>query len=839
MASDTGGASGGHELFVVCAAADRSWTHGFLLPALGLDRERVLTSDDFPPGSVAVEQIEHAIASSRYTVLVLSPSFAASPWSVFSELLTSHHSARSGRDRLVPIVLERYELPLHLDFRVWLDCTTPERWEPEAARLRALLQQPEPESQSVPCPYPGLMAFGNEEAGLFFGRDREADEICRRIERQGFLLIMGPSGCGKSSLVSAGLVPRLIASQNTRWLVRPFHPDTAPLHRLSEALAGDVSAASEERIAELVDALLGTPRGCDRLLVLLDQAEAIFVLASQEEQRQFLRVVDILRRLARCVVVMVVRADFFGHLMTSALWPVSPGERVEIAPLRGDDLREAVSRPAARVGVYVEPVLVERLMHDAAEEPAALPLLQVTLVLLWEQLARRLLTVAAYERLGGVGRTGLATALATMADAAVAALSPAGRDVARRIFTRLVQLGEGQQDIRREQPVAALRSMGDDPELFDATLRHLVDARLLTLSRADGGVPVVTLGHEAMIQEWWTLRMWLDDSRERELLRRRIDRDATYWVEHGSDPGDLYRRRRLAEAREWAAEHSDDLSQDAVAFLGAARRHRAARRFGAGTAAAAALAGLLWLAIPSVQEAWFRHEARRLGPTVHLAGGQITVGPPKNRMPVSVPPLEFAIHEVTNREYRYCVQAGPCSQPHEPVHDSPFADGDRNLPVVYVNAYQAAQYCSWLGYRLPTEAQWEHAARGNDQWRYPWGDSPPSPGQVNALGYGPTPPRRVAAHSPDYARGRNPEGVEHLVGNVAEFTATLLAFGAGDEPERIGVWNGRDRFDLIALKGGDAENTLNELDVATAADAEETGPYFGFRCVVPGDGGEG
>lgn len=88
-----------------------------------------------------------------------------------------------------------------------------------------------------------------------------------------------------------------------------------------------------------------------------------------------------LRRVDRCVVVLALRADFYADLMTSVLWPVGPGERVEIAPLRGAALRETIVRPAAEVGVHLEPVLLERLLHDAGEEPGALPLVQETMVL--------------------------------------------------------------------------------------------------------------------------------------------------------------------------------------------------------------------------------------------------------------------------------------------------------------------------------------------------------------------------------------------------------------------------------------------------------------------------
>ena len=72
-----------------------------------------------------------------------------------------------------------------------------------------------------------------------------------------------------------------------------------------------------------------------RLLVFLDQAEAIFLLPP-EERDSFLTLLDRIRRVDRCVVVLAMRADFFSDLMSSVLWPISGGERVEIAPLRGD-----------------------------------------------------------------------------------------------------------------------------------------------------------------------------------------------------------------------------------------------------------------------------------------------------------------------------------------------------------------------------------------------------------------------------------------------------------------------------------------------------------------------
>src|SRR5712691_9033060 len=745
------------ELFVTYAESDTEWVHGFLLPEVGLDPQSVLTPQDFRPGAVLVQELERAVETARLTVLVLSPAFGMSQWSAFAELLATHDTLRRNAERLVPVLLEAYELPLHLDFRVRLDCTVRSRWETEVARLRQLLQRGPPPAERLPCPYPGLLAFGPEDAGLFFGRDQESDDISRRVRQQNFLLVAGPSGSGKSSLVSAGVLPRLTAADTEGWLVRTLRPDAGALRWLTGMLGGAGASASQDRFRESVDALLRTVPGAGRLLLFFDQAEAIFLLPSKGERASFLALLDRLRLVDKCVVLLAMRADFYADLMTSILWPLGRGERVEIAPLRRAALREAITRPAAYVGVYLEPVLVERLLRDAGEEPGALSLVQETMVLLWERMTRRLLTVPAYEDLGGQDRSGLAAALATRADAALSALTASQRTIARRIFVRLVQLGEGRQDTCRPQAVGALRAPGDDPGLFDSTLRHLTDRRLVTISSAGDEEPTVDLGHEAMIAHWPALRDWIDESRASEMARRRIERDADDWRRNDRDPAELYRRRKLANARELAARRQDELSQNAVRFLAAGRRRRLLGWLGRAVVAATALASVL-LVIPPVRNAWLRHEAEGLSPAVRLAGGPAIVGPGNRR--VTFPPLLVDAHEVSNQQYRYCVQAQQCPRPDEPADDAHYATGDRLLSVVWVTAYDAAQFCTWLGRRLPTEPEWERIARGTDGAPYPWGHAPPKPGQANIILGNRQPGGLVPVSSAAFRSGDSGDGVE-------------------------------------------------------------------------------
>ena len=98
-------------------------------------------------------------------------------------------------------------------------------------------------------------------------------------------------------------------------------------------------------------------------------------------------------------MVLTARADFYADLMLSPLWGTIQANRVEVTPLGEAGLRRAIMRPAEQAGVAVEAALVERLVADAAGEPGVLPLVQETLVLLWERLERRFLPMRAYEAL--------------------------------------------------------------------------------------------------------------------------------------------------------------------------------------------------------------------------------------------------------------------------------------------------------------------------------------------------------------------------------------------------------------------------------------------------------
>jgi WD40 repeat protein len=270
--------------------------------------------------------------------------------------------------------------------------------------------------------------------------------------------------------------------------------------------------------------------------------------------------------------------------------------RLEVLPLRGDDLRAAITRPAHDVDVYVESALVERLVTDAAGEPGALPLVQETLVLLWGRLERRFLPLVAYEtlvmarsRYGEPPRSGLQVALAEHADATLQRLpDDEARATAKLVLLRLVQFMDGREDVRRQLGMDKLAE-GLDERRVQLVVEQLARARLLTLS---AGLPSqlvrVDLSHEAMITGWPALAAWIVERRTAETTRRALEQKADEWDQKGRG---LLDHVELADAERWrdspdAAElgMSDELARlvDASAAAQSARllrEQRINRRF--------------------------------------------------------------------------------------------------------------------------------------------------------------------------------------------------------------------------------------------------------------------
>lgn len=189
----------------------------------------------------------------------------------------------------------------------------------------------------------------------------------------------------------------------------------------------------------------------------------------------------------------------------------------------------------------------------------------------------------------------------------------------------------------------------------------------------------------------------------------------------------------------------------------------------------------------------------------------------------TVKPFMMDVYEVTREDYQKCVRAARCIAPPDWDGDTYPANTAR-LPVTGVTWEDANNYAAWAGKRLPSEEEWEFAARGTDGRLYPWGQAR-EPGRANLGGSG-------LAEVGKYA-GASPFGVFDMLGNAQEWTASELRkypdkssyITTGVRPETLRVIRGGSYRDSARVMTATYRNALRTRE-------ERSYAQTGFRCVT-------
>jgi len=189
---------------------------------------------------------------------------------------------------------------------------------------------------------------------------------------------------------------------------------------------------------------------------------------------------------------------------------------------------------------------------------------------------------------------------------------------------------------------------------------------------------------------------------------------------------------------------------------------------------------------------------------------------------------QIDLFETTNQQYQACVDAEACTAPssndsftHSPYFGNPDFD---NFPVINITWDQAATYCSWAGKRLPTEAEWEIAARGDDQRIYPWGNDLPTCALANYNWC-----QEDVTEVGSYPTGVSPSGAFDMAGNVQEWCQDWYSPYSGEpETNPVGPETGSDKV----VRGGTFKDNEIILNVFLRSSIEPTRDkvYTGFRC---------
>ena len=671
-------------------------------------------------------------------------------------------------------------------------------------------------------PYPGLLWFDEEYAPMFFGRDREVDDLVEKMYQPAgrFLVISGASGSGKSSLVGGGLWRallqdgRLPGSRQWRWLRIQPGDGQKPLDSLVWGLKQTFPRVTKKP-ADLAQQLTGNKTSINELLALhllnnqelllfVDQLEELFTQGFDgKEIQQFLeQLVEASGdRQNHLRVVATMRSEFMARLEESE--PIrrllNIGFNYHLGLVSTRIMQDMIVKPAQATGNEFEAGLVEDILSEAAQEPGNLPLVAYLLKQLFERRQGHTFTKKAYQDVQG-----MVGAIGTQADQVLGELDTDALDSFEKVFAELVHIEREGLPTRKRVPLANFKGEESAIRLIHALTGP--DSRVLVIggSAKDSTVEVA---HEKLFTAWKRLREWIDESRE---FLRTIDyaeETARRWHKNGEKEQELWpaqlNSQVLAALQRFGKKPSTELDR----FLRPQQRwikqldqsslpH--SRRLEIGRLLATMGdprpgVGLREDGLPSIQ--W-----------VDIPGGQVESEDNKRRFKVKA--FRIAKYLLTNIQFEAFLNAEDGYQNPEwwknlekPKTPVPPRWTEANSPRETVSWDEAVAFCRWLSQRtgsnirLPTEWEWQRAALGRSLKReYPWGHE----WEAERCNSGESKLNRTSAVG-IYPSGATPQGVLDMAGNVWEWC--LNEYDNAGKPESIRIHEG-DSSRRRVVRGG-------------------------------------
>lgn len=458
-------------------------------------------------------------------------------------------------------------------------------------------------------PFRGLERFDFEHGMIYFGRTAAVNDVLNALRQQAaagsaFVLVFGKSGVGKSSFVRAGVLPLLcdpgVIEGIRHWRRAIFEPSDSTgdsLDGLAAALLTSTAlpelkdATTEEELANLLrtspEAAIPLIRttlksieksaGASRLVLAIDPLEEIYSRpgASHEDREKFMAALGALARSGFVWVIGTMRSDFYercGELPGLLALKAGSGQ-YHLAPPTTAEIGRMIRLPAQLAGLSFEEdehlgSLDEVLKEAAAEDPAALPLLQFALDEIYKrsQAAETgLLTFAAYKELGGIHG-----AIRTRAEETLAQVEQTLGDRLKRTFASVFSLLVGVNQVTEHSVVrryAYLDRISADPDR-KVLVEALIEARLFMTDIDDEQRPVVTLAHEALLHHWPRLSNWIEENRDFLRIRSRVSLAATRWREENREPDFLLSEGKpLVEAEHLLELHRGELAPETIEYI--------------------------------------------------------------------------------------------------------------------------------------------------------------------------------------------------------------------------------------------------------------------------------
>ncbi|WP_088330279.1 winged helix-turn-helix domain-containing protein [Lacimicrobium sp. SS2-24] len=412
-------------------------------------------------------------------------------------------------------------------------------------------------------PFLGLNAFSDKDAGIFFGRQSQIEELLQRLNSQvrrnhGFLLLLGASGSGKSSLIHAGLIPRLTAATGVDGLgvVSVTSTDFADVSAMdiwqsiaSALLDWEIDAqpvfcgfsaqslalvlqTDIEQVCNLCQqAIKAHPQyRTARLMLVLDRLEVLLDSPqfSDEDRQGMTQLIDALARCQAVIVVTACRNDFYPLLANypALMRGKDHGSHFDLAPPSPHELSQMIRLPAIAAqltwgkdtdtGMPLDEVLV----LEAASQPDALPLLQYTLQELYEQRNENQLQASVYRELGGIEG-----AIGHKAEEIFKGMSANNQQAFSEVMALLVTLSHDASNLTSR--TARWQELNTPAQR--AFVQTMVDNRLF-VSHLQDQQACFRLAHEALLRRWSRVSDWISQHKDSLAIRSQLHQQAQSWL---------------------------------------------------------------------------------------------------------------------------------------------------------------------------------------------------------------------------------------------------------------------------------------------------------------------